>query len=152
MEALNQPTPWLHAPRIETTAEHRVIFAKGYNQYCFALQELNRDTTRPRFEDLRLYPLTDAGRDAAADDLNAIEEAKRLRERERLRDIVRDGIQRRQCRYCRYYPVEKTRLDGIGRYLLCNRPDDATDAIERIIYGNGESCKGFAVSDKYKNF
>ena len=119
MSELTQPSPFIRSPRFDG-CEYSVRFGNRYPFPCIVIVEEDTTATRNRFTDLRLYPLDEAGRDAAAADLQAIEAEKRLRRRDELRDRMRRDIESRQCRYCVHFPRHKTPT-AVGDFFICAR-------------------------------
>lgn len=158
METLEQPTPFLRDPYLDG-CDYAIRFGSRYQFPCFVLVEENRSAYRNKFEDLRLYPLTGEGKEAATADLHAIETDKRKLERETRKAVMREEIQKRFCRYCRYYPKHETESNGCGSFTVCQRPlrADASHVwtlggvpTDRIIYNSSETCNGFEIADEYK--
>ena len=145
-EQITTPTPWLRKPNLGECG-HRIHFGNRYPFPCIVLTEEHNDCHRER-EDLRLYPMTEEGRNAATADLKEIETEKRKLKREHLRAEILAGILRKECRYCRRFPKEETRT-AFGNFIICEtkRGDDFAS---RIISAS-ETCDGFDLADKFKN-
>ena len=104
-EQITTPTPWLRKPNLDECG-HRIHFGNRYQFPCIVLTEEHNNYRQSR-EDLRLYPMTEEGRNAATADLEEIETEKRKLKREHLRAEMLAGIRRKECLYCATSPRKK---------------------------------------------